>query len=372
MKPKVQKSIILILCAGMCALLIIFNSTAMDAARDGFELWLTSVMPALFPFFVLTSVMSEAGLLRLVSAGKRGRMGFTGALGLFAVSMISGSPCGAKLSSMLHDGGMIDDARATRIAAACNMLSPMFIVGSLGAWLGSVEAAMAIAIGHYTASFTALLFAVYSKKGGAISGAGGISRASAFRPLPALSRALSDGTMNMVKICGTIVFFMVISRLMDAMGVFSALAAPFAQVGVDGDIVSALVMGGFEAVGGAAAAAGASSAALGVKCACSAFIITFGGVCILAQSIPFVKVKASSYLLQKLLTGILAGIIAYAAAMCILPDSVVTIGEIAEDADVILKNAQSAAGIFVSSVLGMGAVGIFGFILRRRNTGNGR
>ena len=45
----------------LCIFLVIFYRPAMAAARNGFELWATSVMPALFPFMVCTAIIQRLG-----------------------------------------------------------------------------------------------------------------------------------------------------------------------------------------------------------------------------------------------------------------------------------------------------------------------
>ena len=63
-----KRKLALFFCALTCALLIAFNPDAMAAAREGFSLWRDSVMPALLPFFVCTSLMRQMGALQRCGA----------------------------------------------------------------------------------------------------------------------------------------------------------------------------------------------------------------------------------------------------------------------------------------------------------------
>ena len=83
-----KRKLALFACALVCALLIAFNPDAMAAAQEGYALWRDSVLPALLPFFVCTSLMRQMGALQ---------SGNTAAL--FALAFISGAPGGAPVLS---------------------------------------------------------------------------------------------------------------------------------------------------------------------------------------------------------------------------------------------------------------------------------
>ena len=92
-----KRKLALFACALICALLIAFNPDAMAAAREGYALWRDSVLPALLPFFVCTSLMRQMGALQ---------SGNTAAL--FALAFISGAPGGARLSQQYMTDGEAD------------------------------------------------------------------------------------------------------------------------------------------------------------------------------------------------------------------------------------------------------------------------
>ena len=56
----------------LCIFLVIFYRPAMAAARNGFELWATSVMPALFPFTSIASVLHVLHFRRSVGCSAVG------------------------------------------------------------------------------------------------------------------------------------------------------------------------------------------------------------------------------------------------------------------------------------------------------------
>jgi len=48
---------------GACLMLMLYSEAALTSATEALSLWWTRVLPALYPFFVLTSWMHRYGLL---------------------------------------------------------------------------------------------------------------------------------------------------------------------------------------------------------------------------------------------------------------------------------------------------------------------
>lgn len=351
----------------LCVLLVIFNETAIEAAKDGFDIWLTAVMPAIFPFFVCTALMGEAGLLNMLSFGKNNRSRFlSNAISIFLISAVSGTPCGAKLTADLDSMGGIDENTKTGICAACSMLSPMFIVGSLScAMLNSPMLALPIALGHYISSFTALIAVLHTSKrrSNAFVKSNAPVHFRTIKPMVALSDALGNGAVAMVKVCGSIVFFMVISRVMNDLGMFEILNKPLSYMGLNGDVMSALLIGLLEVTGGCGALAQVEGLSFATVASLASFIVSFGGISIMAQSMTFLDFKPSRYILQKFFTAVFAAVITYFASLMLLPDSVATFGTINTQEATVFSNVLSASGIFLASALGLAAIGLLRFII---------
>lgn len=113
------------LLGGAMALLLLRPGTAMDAVRESCRLFVFSVLPGLLPYLTLSAMLvSRCGtgtpewLITLVAWG-------------------GGSPTGARLLSIVP--GMSHRQRV-RLAVSGATMSPMFLVGTCGAWLGSPAA----------------------------------------------------------------------------------------------------------------------------------------------------------------------------------------------------------------------------------------
>lgn len=163
---KKKSNIVFILCAiFVMAMLIYKPQVYMASFSRGLYMFGISVLPSLFPFFVLTKVLTDAGgtgfskffkkpvkfLFKLPpSAGY-----------IFMLSILSGYPVGAKLTADFYKKGLIDEHEAKRISSFCSTSGPFFILGTVGAsMLVSIPSGIIILTAHILSSLVCgLIFA---------------------------------------------------------------------------------------------------------------------------------------------------------------------------------------------------------------------
>lgn len=343
-------------CIIVCALLIIYNKTAMNAAIKAFNIWLTSVMPALFPFFVCTSIMQKNGVFETSKSSP-----FASIFAVYFASAISGAPSGAKLMSQIKNRFDFDDSLVSILSALCNSVSPIFIVGSVaGTMLGSTQFALPIIIGHYLSSavmLTAFLL-MNRKKLKYSKPCNSPMRTKRFN-LKILIDSILEGGVSLLKICGTIVFFMVSTEVIEQAGLFDLLLKPFSLIGLRIDFLKSCIVGMLEMANGCHSASQLKYVSSANLCALISFLLTFGGLCIMTQSMSFANIKPKKYILTKLLCAGLAYIIAYTAGLLIFPDSVTTSGILhsgLEQVKAYAQNLYTIIGIVFASLLGIWAV----------------
>ena len=102
--------------------LMFFPQESMQAARDGLTLCYNVIIPSLFPFFVLSSLVVELGLAgylgRLLEPVMRPLFNVSGACAsAFALGFIGGYPVGAKTAISLYEKGMCSKTEAERLLA---------------------------------------------------------------------------------------------------------------------------------------------------------------------------------------------------------------------------------------------------------------
>lgn len=121
--------------AGLCMLALIFDGkTAIISIQDGIMLCLHTVIPALFPFFLLSPILT--GALWGASPGFLKRIGKlckipTGAESLLVIGLLSGYPVGAQLTAQAYKEGKLSLDSARRMLGFCSNAGPAFIFGML-------------------------------------------------------------------------------------------------------------------------------------------------------------------------------------------------------------------------------------------------
>lgn len=199
---------------GVMALLLLCSADAAQAVRDALALCAQSVIPALFPFFVASSLFIDLGcaavLGRSLAPIMRRLFGVSGAGGTaFLLGIIGGYPVGGRTAGELYRSGQCEREECERLLAFCNNAGPSFILGiaglgcfgsvRVGAWLYLIHVGAAVMVG--------LLFRSTSRQ------MGRPEKTETPRWADALIEAVRGGAMSMVSICAFVVFFLVILRL---------------------------------------------------------------------------------------------------------------------------------------------------------------
>ncbi len=137
--------------------LIIFSKTNLTATKSGLELWATSVLPSLLPFFIAVELLKYTDIIKIL--GKlfnpimRPIFNVPGAAS-FALIMgiISGYPTGAKIVSDFKKEGICSDIECERLIAFTNNSGPLFIISTVGiSFLGDTRTGILLFITHILA-----------------------------------------------------------------------------------------------------------------------------------------------------------------------------------------------------------------------------
>lgn len=195
--------------------LLAASETAAQAVREGLALCGGSVIPALFPFLVVSRLFvatgSAAALGQLLAPLTRRMLGVSGPGGTaMLLGLLGGYPVGAQTAGELVRTGAVSRQEGQRLLLFCNNCGPAFILGVAGlGCFGSLRAG-------------GLLWAVH------MLAALGIALVLPRRPLPpgrdaagvrppafaaAFVRSVRDAAGAMVQICGFVVFFLAALRL---------------------------------------------------------------------------------------------------------------------------------------------------------------
>ena len=266
-------------------LLIPFGGTATQGAADGMRLFAECLLPSLFPFLVCSKAIMMSGKAReFLISGKRFRF-----FPVWLIAAACGTPSAALIANDAVTCGM-SKREASFLCAAANLANPGFVIYALAnSMLGEGRAAALLAVSHYVPSLCAVLIlgSILNKRPENHH----LSELGFSVPKASLVQAISEAAEVMLRIGGTVVFFGVVFSLLDKLGVFMAFPKS----------CGAFIKGIIEMTNGLSLLS-AERTRLSL-CLCS-FLLSFGGLCIFAQSkLVFPELEAAMYLIVKLLHG---------------------------------------------------------------------
>lgn len=288
-----------------CVLMVAFPSIALASARRGISLWTSDVLPALLPFFICANFLQNIGIIRMLRSGA-----FP-----FAMSVLSGYPMGAKIVGDLRRGGEISLTEAKRLMSFCSTSGPAFMVGAVGAgMLGSGTLGGIIAAAHYIGALVNGI--LYTRLLGRESGGPPAPISDSKRGGRGMQESFTDAILmsfrSLAIVLAYIVLFMFLTDLFHMSGLFSM---------TDDQAVRALIKGFFEMTVGCEAVAEGISVTSSVKCVLCAFILSWGGLSVMGQSMSMLSgtgVTLGYLMVSKLTHGIFAAAAAFLITLFVL------------------------------------------------------
>lgn len=200
-------------------LLLLRPQEAAAAVREGLSLCGRTVVPSLFPFFAVISLLLQLGLaeaLQKVCGAVMGplfHMRGVCALPLLA-GLLGGYPSGAGTVAGMYAQGRISRQEAELLLGFCDNCGPAFLLGYVGAGiLGSARAGALLFLVHVVSAVLvgALLCRLCRNRGSTFSGKRETIQTVS---LPqALTTAVSGAVQSTLNICAFVVLFRVLAAL---------------------------------------------------------------------------------------------------------------------------------------------------------------
>ena len=296
--------------------LILRTELAVAAAREGVALCMQVILPSLFPFFVLSSLVVELGLTERPGRLLRRVMGPLFHLpgdcaGAFLLGIVGGYPVGARTAIELYESGRCSRDETERMLSFCNNSGPAFILGVVGAGVfRNSQAGLWLYAAHVTAS---LLVGVCFRGWGRWQGTGNPRAASRrsspdiLSAFPGAVRKAFQGTLN---ICGFVIFFTVLIRLLFAVGIISGAARVLCLLpGFPGQREAQSLLTGMIELTSGVWSLRDMAGAMGDRLCLAAFMLGWAGMSVHCQVLSFIGqsgLSTRTYFLGKLLHGLLS------------------------------------------------------------------
>lgn len=261
-----------------------------------------TLVPSLFPLFVLSRLLDSLGLAELLSRRAapcmRRLFAVSGAgAEAFILGLCGGYPLGASIVAELRRSGRVGRDEAERLLAFCNNSGPAFILGAVGGVFGSIKVGALLYLAHILAAVcTGLCF-----RRGACEPETAISRIvpCALSPAEAFTGAVTGAAEACFRLCGYVCFFGAVTALFDSFRFLPELGAVFA-------------LGFLELGSGIGALANWMPGPLTM--ALAGLLLGWGGLSVHLQTLGAVAgtdIKCARHLLGRALCGLFAALFSF-------------------------------------------------------------
>ena len=301
-KKHIAATILTVAC---CVIMVMFPSITLYSARKAISLWMTDVMPALLPFFICVNFLMGLGMASCLNPP----------LFTLAMSVMSGYPMGAKIIGDMRRQGEISLENAKRLFSFCSTSGPAFIMGAVGAgMLNSEKSGIAIAIAHYSgAAINGLLFKKLLNKSNKsdrkkmpVIGGHTINEKN-FQDL--FTEAILKSLKSLGVILSYMVLFMLLTDIIQSSGILFILEAQHER---------AFAKGIIEMTVGCSSISECSYLAESARCIACSFIISWGGLSVIGQSMSMLNgsgISLGYIFMTKLTHGLFSAVVAFVISL---------------------------------------------------------
>lgn len=262
----------------------------MKSFFDGITVWAYNVLPALFPFAVLSAIA-----LKLSPKSKRslsGRLFGVACDEVWAMSLLCGYPIGAKA---IADSDA-DETTATVTSSFCSTAGPVFIIATVGAkLLQNIRATLILVVSQFCAAIiNGLLYR-------SIQIVRVSEKQSEFKA-DDIGNTITNSVLSILSVGGLIALFYMLADMLKT----------FLPVSMQDSLVVAYAIGVFEMTNGVFAVCQLADVSTATVL-CSS-LLALGGMCVFFQCYAFLgqkKVSPVSILKMKLTQSAIATVVSF-------------------------------------------------------------
>ncbi len=270
--------------AAFCLLLLILDGkTALYFASDGLDMCMRAVIPSLFPFFFLTTIINDhllgANSSFLRPLGKLCKIPY-GSESLLLLGLIGGYPVGATSIYEAYRAKSLTKDQATRMLSFCNNAGPAFLFGMLSHIFDNSLALWVLWLIHIlSAVMVGILLPGGSKDKIAVS----------HIPSVTPKEAMQTAVRNIGLVCGWIILFRIIFGFLERW--FLWLLPSSLQI----------LLGGVLELSNGCLSLSAISCK-GLRFLFAAVFLSFGGFCVAMQTASVIgNIPMRAYIFGKLI-----------------------------------------------------------------------
>ncbi|MDO5557314.1 MAG: sporulation integral membrane protein YlbJ [Clostridia bacterium] len=315
---------------GICSFLIcliIFSNSNIYAVKKGLNLWVNSVIPSLFPFFIASELLSYTQVVpflgRFLTRFMKPIFNVPGEGAFpFIMGIISGYPVGAKIVVNLKENNICTREEAERLLAFTNNSGPLFIIGTVGiCFFNNSIIGILLFVTHILACISVgYIFRFWKRKtntGLSIDKKSIIKTQKQTFTLSNLGEILSKSIISSINtillIGGFIILFCVIISVLDKshiLNILGLILKPLLSIlNLDLSFQIPIITGIIELTTGCNLVSAICIKDISQSIIVMAFLLGFGGISIFLQVFGITSrhnISIKPYILGKVLQGILA------------------------------------------------------------------
>lgn len=301
--------------------------------KNGLNLWITSVVPALLPFFIACELLTHTDIINLLGKklNKIMRPIFNvpgeGAFPLI-MGIISGYPVGAKIVTNFRKNGICTKEEGERLITFTNNSGPLFIIGTVGiALFGNTTIGLVLFLTHILSCLTVgFLFRFWKCRKKSIESAYHCLKTKqetkispTFNNLGSILQSSIMSSINtIIMIGGFVMLFSVIISILNNTKIFeilSLIVSPLLkQLDIPESFANGLFSGIVELTNGVSIISKIPFKAISLNMIICAFLLGFGGISILLQVLSITSssdLSIKPYIIAKLMQGAFAALYTY-------------------------------------------------------------
>lgn len=301
--------------------LCIFSKTNIESAKQGAIDFFEYVFPSLFTFLIAINLLSFSNLPYYISKLFSNIMpAFFGTSGIgiypFVFGILSGFPTGAKIICDLKKSNKITSIESERLISFCNNSGPLFILGTIGlSLLKDTYTGILLLLVQILASISVgILFKTWKK--------------NKFLPITEhtleknqtnikdfgkyFSDSIQNSIFSILNIGGIVIFFSVLTSIIKNSHILNIL---FSYLPENINIfIQNFLFGLLELTNGIMNFANLNSKYLSANIIICSFLLGFGGISVMLQTISIIKeanISPKPYILGKIFQGCFASLYTY-------------------------------------------------------------
>lgn len=276
----------LVFAAVAMGVLILDSKNAVQAAAAGVDICIKTVIPSLFPFFVLsiflTGALADAPFLQPVCRLFQAKEGSEGVL---ISGLLGGYPVGAQAAAEAWSKGRVSKQNANRLLMFCSQAGPSFLFGMIAAQFPDTKYGWMLWAVQLLSAWSASRLTVVQNEQH--------TNSQEIRHIT-INEAIRKAIFAMASVCGWVIVFRVFLFFLDRWVLF-----------VFPEPIRILITGTFELTNGCLALSGIQN--VSTRFLCGAVMLNFGGICVLMQTASVAQgLDLGCYIRGKVLQTVLA------------------------------------------------------------------